>query len=41
MNILRIGRDKSQSQFFTEGHQEPEYETEGGWAQATPPSRAG
>ena len=30
MNILIIGRDKSQSQFFTEGHKEPEYETERG-----------
>ena len=30
MNILGIGRDKSQSQFFTEGDTEPEYETERG-----------
>ena len=30
MNILGIGRDKSQSQYFTEGHTEPEYETESG-----------
>ena len=40
MNILGIGRDKSQSHFFTEGHQEPEYETERGWGPATPPGRA-
>ena len=30
MNILEIGRDKSQSQFFTEGDTEPEYETQRG-----------
>ena len=30
MNILGIGRDKSQSEFFTEGHPESEYEKERG-----------
>ena len=30
MNILVIGWDKSQSHYFTEGHLEPEYETEKG-----------
>ena len=39
MNILEIGRDESQSQFFTEGHTEPEYETERGQGLATPPGR--
>ena len=39
MNILGIGRDKSQSQFFTEGHPEPEYEMEKGHRAATPPGR--
>ena len=39
MNILGIGRDKSQSQFFTEGDMEPEYETERGQRATTPPGR--
>ena len=38
MNILGIGRDKSQSQFFTKGGTEPEYETEREQRAATPPS---
>ena len=37
MNILGIGQDKSQSQYFTEGHMEPKYETERGQGPATPP----
>ena len=40
MNILGIGRDKSQSQYFTEGDTEPEDETERGQRPATPPGRA-
>ena len=40
MNILGIGRDKSQSHYFTGGHLEPEYETEKGQRAATPPGRA-
>ena len=37
MNILRIGRDKSQSSYFTGRLTEPEYETEEGQGLATPP----
>ena len=40
MNILGIGRDKSQSQYFTEGNTELEDETERGQGLATPPGRA-
>ena len=40
MNILGIGREKSQSRFFTEGDTEPEYETERGQRAATPPGHA-
>ena len=40
MNILGIGRDKSQSAYFFGGHLEPEYETKKGWGPATPPGRA-
>ena len=40
MNILGIGRDKSQSAYFSRRLQEPEYETERGWGPATPPGRA-
>ena len=39
MNILGIGRDKSQSCYFTRRHLEPEYETEEGQGLATPPRR--
>ena len=39
MNILRIGRDKSQSAYFSGRHQMPEYETEKGQGPATPPGR--
>ena len=39
MNILRIGRDKSQSAYFSRRLQEPEYETEEGQGLATPPRR--
>ena len=35
--ILRIGQDKSQSQYFTEGDTEPKEETERGQRPATPP----
>ena len=40
MNILGIGRDKSQSAYFFERDQVPEYETEKGWGAATPLGRA-
>ena len=40
MNILRIGRDKSQSAYFSGRHLEPEYETEKGCGPATPPGHA-
>src|SRR4051812_21534109 len=36
INILGIGWDKSQSQYFTVGNTEPEYETEGIHQGATP-----
>ena len=39
MNILGIGRDKSQSAFFGRD-QVPEYETEKGQGATTPPGRA-
>ena len=39
MNILGIGRDKSQSAYFSGSHKMPEYETEKGWGLATPPGR--
>ena len=39
MNILGIGRDKSQSSYFTGRLTEPEYETEEGQGLATPPRR--
>src|SRR4051812_7403157 len=39
MNILRIGRDKSQSQYFTEGNTELEVETKEGLEGATHPGR--
>src|SRR3954471_17408390 len=41
INILEIGRDKSQSQYFTVGNTKPEYETEEIHQGATPPGRAG
>ena len=41
MNILGIGRDKSQSAYFSRRIQEPEYETEEGQGLATPQARAG
>ena len=40
MNILGIGRDKSQSAYFSERDQVPEYETERGQGATTPPGRA-
>ena len=40
MNILGIGRDKSQSRYFTGRYLELEYETEKGWGPATPPGHA-
>ena len=40
MNILGIGRDKSQSAYFSGRDQVPEYETERGQGPATPPGRA-
>ena len=40
MNILGIGRDKSQSAYFSGRHQVPEYETEKGQGATTPPGRA-
>ena len=40
MNILGIGRDKSQSAYFSRSRQMPEYETERGQRPATPPGRA-
>ena len=40
MNILGIGRDKSQSAYFPGSHQMPEYEMEKGWGPTTPPGRA-
>ena len=39
MNILGIGRDKSQSAYFYGRLTEPEYETEEGQGLATPPRR--
>ena len=39
MNILGIGRDKSQSAYFSGSHQMPEYEMERGQRPATPPGR--
>ena len=39
MNILGIGRDKSQSAYFSGRDQVPEYETERGQGPATPPGR--
>ena len=39
MNILGIGRDKSQSAYFSGSHQMPEYETERGQGATTPPGR--
>ncbi len=41
MNILGIGRDKSQSQYFTVGDTNPEDETEGRHEVATPPETEG
>ena len=40
MNILGIGRDKSQSAYFSGRDQVLEYETEKGQGPATPPGRA-
>src|SRR3954470_20191392 len=40
INIPQIGRDKSQSQYFTVGNMEPEDETEEGLEGDTPPGRA-
>ena len=40
MNILGIGRDKSQSAYFSGRDQVPKYETEKGQSLATPPGRA-
>ena len=40
MNILRIGWDKSQSEYFTEENTEPEDETEEGHEGPTPPGGA-
>src|SRR5215216_3122448 len=40
MNILGIGRDKSQSAYFYRSHQVPEYETERVQGATTPPGRA-
>ena len=37
MNILGIGRDKSQSAYFSGRDQVPEYEMEKGWGPATWP----
>ena len=37
MNILGIGRVKSQSAYFSGRHLKPEYETEKSWGPATPP----
>ena len=37
MNILGIGRDKSQSAYFSGTDQVPEYETEKGQGDTTPP----
>ena len=39
MNILGIGRDKSQIAYFSGSHQVPEYETQRGQRPATPPGR--
>ena len=39
MNVLGIGLDKSQRQYFTEGNTEPEDEMEKGLEGATPPGR--
>ena len=39
MNILGIGRDKSQSNYFSGRDQVPEYETEKGQGATTPPGR--
>src|SRR3954471_6140485 len=36
INILGIGRDNSQSQYFTVGNTKPEYKTEGSHQGATP-----
>src|SRR3954468_23198063 len=41
INVLGIGRDKSQSQYFTVGNTKPEYETEGTHQGATLLGRAG
>ena len=41
MNILGIGRDKSQSAYFSGSLTEPEYETKEGQGLATPPPGAG
>ena len=41
MNILEIGRDKSQSYYFLGRLTEPEGEPEGGHRMATPPLGAG
>ena len=40
MNILGIGRDKSQSAYFFRRDQVPEYETEKGQGATTQPGRA-
>ena len=40
MNILGIGRDKSQSAYFSGSDQVLEYETERGQGATTPPGRA-
>ena len=40
MNILGIGRDKSQSAYFSGRDQVPEYETEKGQGATTPPGHA-
>ena len=40
MNILGIGRDESQSAYFSRRDQVPKYETEKGQGPATPPGRA-
>ena len=40
MNILGIGRDKSQSAYFSRRDQVPEYETEKGQGATTPPGHA-
>ena len=40
INILGIGRDKSQSAYFSGSHKMPEYETEKGWGPTTPPGHA-